>query len=74
MGGVLNENQNESGPQRFILARYFGFPPFPPPPTPIVPICFPAGTPVTTDQGEIKIELIDPNLHTIFNKKIIENT
>ena len=74
MGGVLNENQNESGPQRFILARYFGFPPFPPTPTPIVPICFPAGTPVTTDQGEINIELIDPDVHTIFNKKIIAIT
>ena len=74
MGGVLNENQNESGPQRFILARYFGFPPYPPPPTPIVPICFPAGTPVTTDQGEINIELIDPDVHTIFNKKIVAIT
>jgi uncharacterized delta-60 repeat protein len=76
MGGVLNENQNESGPQRFILARYFGFPPFPPPPipVPIVPICFPAGTPVTTDQGEINIELIDPDVHTIFNRKIIAIT
>ena len=73
MGGVLNENQNESGPQRFILARYFGFPPYPPP-TPIVPICFPAGTPVTTDQGEINIELIDPDVHTIFNKKIVAIT
>ena len=76
MGGVLNENLGESGPQRFILARYFGFPPFPPPPipTPIVPICFPAGTPVTTDQGEINIELIDPDIHTISNKKIVAIT
>ena len=79
MGGVLNTNLSESGPQRFILARYFGFPPFPPPPPPpppipIVPICFPAGTPVTTDQGEINIELIDPDVHTIFNKKIIAIT
>ena len=77
MGGVLNENLNESGPNRFILARYFGFPPIPPTPpipTPIVPICFPAGTPVTTDQGEISIELIDPDVHTILNKKIIAIT
>ena len=71
MGGVLNENQNESGPQRFLLARYFGFPPFPPP---IVPICFPAGTPVTTDQGNIPIELINPEINTIMNKKIIAIT
>lgn len=73
MGGVLNEIIGEDGPKRFLLARYFGFPPFPPP-TPIVPICFPAGTPVTTDQGEINIELIDPDVHTIFNKKIIAIT
>jgi uncharacterized delta-60 repeat protein len=79
MGGVLNENQNESGPQRFILARYFGFPPFPPPippfPTPVVvPICFPAGTPVLTDQGIIAIEEIDPLINTIHNKPIIAIT
>ena len=74
MGGYLNTNLSESGPTSFILARYFGFPPFPPPPTPIVPICFPAGTPVTTDQGEINIELIDPDVHTIFNKKIVAIT
>ncbi len=69
-------NIEDSGPnfKQFILARYFGFPPFPPPPTPIVPICFPAGTPVTTDQGEINIELIDPDVHTIFNKKIVAIT
>ena len=71
MGGVVKENLSQSGPQRFILARYFGFPPLPPP---IVPICFPAGTPVTTDQGEIFIELIDPDIHTILNKKIVAIT
>jgi hypothetical protein len=32
-------------------------------------ICFPAGTPITTDQGLIPIETILPNIHTI-NKKI----
>lgn len=71
MGGVLNENLNESGPNRFILARYFGFPPFPPP---IVPICFPAGTPVKTDQGTIAIEKIDPAVNTIHNKPIVAIT
>ena len=76
MGGVLNTNLSESGPQRFILARYFGFPPFPPPPipTPIVPICFPAGTPVKTDQGNIAIEKIDPAVNTIHNKPIVAIT
>jgi hypothetical protein len=71
MGGVLNENLTESGPKRFILARYFGFPPFPPP---IVPICFPAGTPVLTDQGNIPIEEINPEFHTIHKKPIIAIT
>ncbi len=33
--------------------------------------CFPAGTPVNTNQGIIPIELLDPNVHTIRNKKII---
>jgi hypothetical protein len=33
-------------------------------------ICFPAGTPVLTDQGNIPIEKIDININTIRNKKI----
>ena len=80
MGGVLNENLNESGPQRFILARYFGFPPFPPippippTPTPIASICFPAGTPVLTDQGNIPIEKLDPEINTIHNRPIVAIT
>jgi len=79
VGGVLNKNLQESGPQSFILARYFGFPPFPPPippfPTPVVvPICFPAGTPVLTDQGIIAIEEINPLINTIHNKPIIAIT
>ena len=77
VGGSMGEFSDISDDVEFILARYLGFPPFPPLPTPIVPIvpiCFPAGTPVTTDQGEITIELIDPDVHTIFNKKIIAIT
>lgn len=34
------------------------------------PICFPAGTPVLTDQGEVDIDKIDPKKHTIRGKKI----
>jgi hypothetical protein len=34
-------------------------------------ICFPAGTPIRCDQGYIEIEKIDPEIHTIRNKKII---
>ena len=81
MGGELNQYlASEGGPTSFMLARYFGFPPFPPPPpppptpTPISNICFLAGTCVTTDQGDIPIELIVPDFHTIFNKPIIAVT
>ena len=38
------------------------------------PICFPAGTLIQTDQGEITIENIDIKNHTINNKSIIEIT
>ena len=31
----------------------------------IAPICFPAGTPVTTDQGNIAIEKLNSHIHTI---------
>jgi hypothetical protein len=41
---------------------------------PIFPICFPAGTPVLTDQGIINIEKINPKIHTIQNKKIVAVT
>ena len=37
-------------------------------------ICFIAGTPVTTDQGNIPIEKIDTTFHTIRNKKIVAIT
>ena len=37
-------------------------------PAPITNICFPAGTPVKTDQGNIEIQKIKPDHHTIgFN-------
>ena len=48
-----------------------------PPPTPVQPIsniCFPAGTPVKTDQEIIAIEQIDTNYHTIGNKRILDIT
>jgi uncharacterized delta-60 repeat protein len=66
-GTAINRGSN----LYFILARYFGFPPYPPP---IVPICFPAGTPVLTDQGNLPIEQINPEIHTINNKPIIAIT
>ena len=71
VGGSMGEFSDISDDVEFILARYFGFPPYPPP---VVPICFPAGTPVLTDQGNIPIELIDPNVHTIKKKPIVAIT
>ena len=41
-----------------------------PPTVPTSNICFPAGTPIKTDQGLVSIELLDPSKHTI-NKKMI---
>ena len=35
-----------------------------------IQICFPKGTPVTTNQGEMPIEDIIPGVHTIHGKKI----
>ena len=43
-------------------------------PIPISNICFPAGTPIQTNQGEIAIEKIDTKVHTIRNKKIVDIT
>ena len=37
-------------------------------------ICFPAGTPIQTDQGIIEIDKINPYIHTINNKSIVDVT
>jgi len=37
-------------------------------------ICFPAGTPIVTNQGIIAINKINPAIHTILNKKIVAIT
>ena len=71
VGGTVINSEDSGSNRYFILARYFGFPPYPPP---IVPICFPAGTPVLTDQGNLPIEKINPDIHTINNKPIIAIT
>ena len=41
---------------------------------PNIPICFLAGTKVTTDQGDIAIEKLNPKIHTIRGKKIVSIT
>jgi uncharacterized delta-60 repeat protein len=71
VGGTATLLGDTSSSFEFILARYFSTPT---PPDPIVPICFPAGTPVLTDQGYMPIEQIQPNIHTINNKSIIAIT
>ena len=40
-------------------------------PIPISNICFPAGTPIRTNQGDISIDQINPAIHTIRNKRIV---
>ncbi len=40
-------------------------------PTPVSDICFPAGTLIVTDQGEVPIEQINAKYHTIENKEIV---
>ena len=40
----------------------------------VAPICFPAGTPVSTNQGEVSIEKLNPDIHTIRNKRIVAIT
>jgi len=39
-----------------------------------IPICFPKGTPVTTNQGAIAIEKLNPSKHTIRGKEIVAIT
>ena len=41
---------------------------------PLPPICFPKGTPVTTDQGEIAIEKLNPDKHSIRGHNIVAIT
>ena len=43
-------------------------------PTIVSNICFPAFTPITTDQGQIFIQKIDTNVHTIGQQKIVAIT
>jgi uncharacterized delta-60 repeat protein len=59
-----------NGLDDFALARYLSEDG----PIPISNICFPSGTPIQTDQGMIAIEKINPNIHTINKKPIIDIT
>jgi len=44
-------------------------------PTPAISnICFPAGTPITSDQGPITIECLKPHVHTIHGQPLLHIT
>jgi sugar lactone lactonase YvrE len=45
-----------------------------PPPPPLSSTCFPAGTLISTNQGQIPIDKINTEIHTIRDKKIVEIT
>ena len=68
-----NERITIALPNKFVSGRSYIFTSDALAP-PISNICFPSGTPVTTDQCIIAIDKIDINVHTIFNKKIIAVT
>jgi hypothetical protein len=71
---VLEIKTNSSGYQYFYIPKSIDIINPDPEPQPLVPICFPAETPVTTDQGNIAIELLDTDNHTIRGNKIVAIT
>ena len=73
VGGTAVNIEDSGANNYFILARYF-YTPIPVPPVPVAPICFPAGTPVLTDQGYIEIDKIEPSNNTINGRPIIAVT
>ena len=58
---------SNAGSYDVFLAKYA-------PPPPPAPICFPKGTKVITNQGEVSIEKLNPDIHTIRNKRIVAIT
>ena len=76
-GLVVDVNQAEEKitialPNRFKSGKSYTFTSEP---VPVISnTCFPKGTPITTNQGTISIEEINPNKHTIRNKKIVAVT
>jgi uncharacterized delta-60 repeat protein len=73
VAGTAISTDDLNGNYYWIIARYI-YTPEPEPPVPIIPICFPAGTPVMTDQGNMVIETIEPGKHTIRGKEIVAIT
>ena len=62
--GATSMIKNYSAPRTPTNAWFTG-------PVLISNICFPAGTPITTNQGTVPIEKINPEIHTIRNKPIV---
>lgn len=63
---VNSKIYNESLPSHEEIINYIEFP--------VSDICFPATTPILTNKGNINIEQINPDIHTIRNRKIIAIT
>jgi len=72
VGGSKGEFSDISSEVEFIVARYLPF--SEPDPIPVSPICFLAGAIVRTDQGNIPIEELKPDVHTICSKPIVALT
>ena len=72
LGGTFTTLQDiaQSGIQGYVHISWQN----PPPAPPISNICFPAGTPIKTDQGIVAIDQIDTSYHTIGNKRILDIT
>jgi uncharacterized delta-60 repeat protein len=68
VGGTATYSPDIGANYYFILARYFYTP------VPIAPICFPAGTPVLTDQGYVEIDKVEPGNNTINGRPIVAVT
>lgn len=58
-------------PNLFLPGRFYYFTEFP---LPVANVCFPAKTPVVTNQGIVDIDKIDKMYHTIRSKKIVAIT
>jgi len=64
IGAIENDgNGSNSGHVRLYKSEYI-----------MVPNCFPAGTLVTTDQGNVAIDKLKPKVHTISGNEIIAIT
>jgi len=66
LGLTVGVNQTVSGSSPVVTVYIY--------PTPPDPTCFPAGTPVQTDQGEMVIEQLVPGEHTVRGKMIVAIT